>query len=226
MAEIKKVLKLNKCEYCDKNLPWGAKAISYLPELKTAIIKGCVPVLVELDTKKLPALILKKCIVIDHHNAYKNRKASILQVLHLLKLQPSREQLLIAANDSGYIPAMIKMGETMKEIEKIRRLDWLAQGITPQKTEQVLKEYAAREVRNNVIIVHQKEFCFAPATDKAFFEQNILFICEDGRTVWFNTPEKSLRCIRNLLLAVGADRPLLEMHALKYKKKWLNSSCT
>jgi len=39
--------------------------------------------------------------VIDHHGIYANNKASILQILDLLGLKPTKDEEMIAAIDAG-----------------------------------------------------------------------------------------------------------------------------
>ncbi len=53
-----------------------------------------------------------------------------MQIPELLNIELSRWQQLIAANDCGYIPAMLKMDASNNEIEAIRKADRKAQGVT------------------------------------------------------------------------------------------------
>jgi hypothetical protein len=45
---------------------------------------------------------------IDHHGESAKNPASISQVLKLIGVEPSLEDELIAANDRGYIPEVIR----------------------------------------------------------------------------------------------------------------------
>lgn len=111
MIEIKNALAVAGQVVRDTNLSWGAKASAYGQEIKMAITGGhFIPVLVELELDiELPE---NSFVVVDHHNDSAGRPASILQVLDLLGLEPTRHQLLVAADDSSYIPGMLAMEAT------------------------------------------------------------------------------------------------------------------
>ena len=51
-----------------------------------------------------------------------SRPASILQVCELLGIAPTRKMQLVAANNSGHIPAMINMGAAKSEIAIFQNL--------------------------------------------------------------------------------------------------------
>lgn len=124
----------------------------------------------------------------DHHDANIEREASVLQVLALLGLEPNWRQRLIAANDSGYIPAMLQLGATREEIEQIRREDWKAQNISDELINEALTAYRNAQTVNGVLVIDMEHFCFAPVTDSAFWvqeRQNILFKFREGRTLYF-----------------------------------------
>ena len=78
---------------------------------------GKKTILVELTQD---SQILENAVIVDHHNDKADRPASILQVCQLLDIEPTRKMQLIAANDSGYILAMQKMGASQEEIDTIR----------------------------------------------------------------------------------------------------------
>ena len=61
-------------------------------------------------------------ITIDHHNENSDKPSSIEQIAELLNIELNFEQQLIAANDRGYIPEMIKMGASQEKISEIRKL--------------------------------------------------------------------------------------------------------
>lgn len=191
MQEIKKILSENGVPFEDKNLCWGASASSYAEEIQKAIDNGFTPVLVELKND-ISEDLFAKCLVVDHHDAYVGRPASVLQVLEMLNLQPTRQQQLIAANDSGYIPAMLEMGASRSEVEEIRRMDWQAQGISEDLAAEAMKAYEEKKIENGVFVIEMEHFCFAPVTDAAFWDQpsqNILFRFREGRTLYFGKSE-------------------------------------
>ena len=193
MREIKNILIAGGLAFEDADLAWNnAKASVYAAAIKTALASGFTPVLVEL-VQDISLELLAQCLVVDHHNQYVDCPASLLQVLNLLGLEPTRKQMLLAANDSGYIPAMLALGASREEVEAIRALDWQAQGLTQKMIAEALAAYAQAEVINGVIVVKMPQFTIAPVTDAAFWDQpsqNLLLVVADGRTIYFGDGEK------------------------------------
>jgi len=185
MLTIRKLLGNSGQKFYDKQLKWGAKASTYTEEIQwvSESSGGGVPVLVELEVDiKLP----ESAIVVDHHNDRSGEEASILQVVRMLGYAPSRQQILVAANDSGYIPAMLGMNASLEEIADIRRRDREAQGVTEEmerQAEEAISNY--REARG-VIIVHLPHNKFSTVTDRLFPQwddgrENLVVVCDtDG----------------------------------------------
>ncbi len=179
MITIRDLVASTGTGFYDAKLAWGAKASDYRTVIELAHNDKRTPVLVELEVDfKLPA----SAIVIDHHGNRSGEEASIIQTIKLLDLMPTREHLLIAANDSGYIPAMQAMGATQAEIDDIRRRDRQAQGVEDwmeRDAERAIKE-ATEEMGMRVVrLPHNK---FSVMTDRLFNtwpdgKQNLLVIC-------------------------------------------------
>jgi len=176
MATIKNLLKKEGVAYSDAGLAWGASTSKYGDEIEKVAKEGKTPVIIELAVdSKLPDNVIN----VDHHNENASRPASILQVCELLGVKPTREMQLVAANDSGYIPAMLAKGATKEEINAIRYKDRACQGITPEQEKQAEEAIAgAREVCGVTVIkmAHSKT---ATVTDRLFDpdkKQNILII--------------------------------------------------
>lgn len=188
MSEIKNILKANALPFADNGLAWhNATASAYSAQIQQALTDGFKPVLVELKPD-IAEDVLAQCVIVDHHDANIAREASVLQVLALLGLEPNWRQRLIAANDSGYIPAMLQLGATREEIEQIRREDWKAQNISDELINEALTAYRNAQTVNGVLVIDMEHFCFAPVTDSAFWvqkRQNILFKFHEGRTLYF-----------------------------------------
>src|SRR3990167_2856633 len=110
MLTIRKFLEEKGQEVFDRRLEWGAKASFYASEIMQAAMEGKIPVLIELERDyPLP----ESTILIDHHGERSGEESSLFQVFGLLGSHAnSYEDRLIAANDSGYIPAMLAMGAT------------------------------------------------------------------------------------------------------------------
>jgi len=72
---------------------------------------------------------------IDHHAYTDDDRTSpfsaIEQVASRLGVELTKWQMLVAANDRGYIPAMLSAGASAEEVSQIRSLDRAAQGVTP-----------------------------------------------------------------------------------------------
>jgi len=84
---------------------------------------------------------------IDHHR-YRDEDrshplSSLEQVAEIMGVELDGRQQLVAANDRGYIPAMLELGATDAEVDDVRRQDRQAQGITSEDEEQAEKDLAA-----------------------------------------------------------------------------------
>lgn len=165
MQIIRDLLMTRYQEFFDKQLEWGAKASAYTKEISEVMMEGKVPVLIELELDtELPSSV----IVIDHHGNRSGEEASLLQVIRLLGLTPTRDQLLVAANDSGYIPAMFRLGATEKEVSRIRSWDREAQGVTGLMEHQAEKAISKAENRNGVVVVRLPHTKSSTVTDRLF----------------------------------------------------------
>ena len=125
MLEIKKILDEKKLKYYDSKLVWGAKLSSYTSHFDDQQFFVGIELNIDCPTPK-------HYIEVDHHNQKSNLPSSIEQIAELLDIELNRDQLLIAANDKGYIPALEAAGATSDEILKIRKADRVAQGVTEE----------------------------------------------------------------------------------------------
>lgn len=192
MVEIINVCREAGVEFFDKHLGWGAAASAYSEEIAAAVSEGKTPVLVELA---LDIEVPEVALVVDHHNENAGKPASILQVLDLLGMEPSREQQLIAANDCGYIPGMLALGATLEEVAKVRYADRAAQGITPEQEQEAECAIAAAEVVNGITIVKMAHSKTATVCDRLFSpkkEQRLLILSGDGESNFFGDGELCL----------------------------------
>jgi hypothetical protein len=126
----------------DKGLSWGAHASAYREEIEQALAQGQTPVLVELEDDL--GLGPRWIILVDHHGPRAGAEAptslhQIFELLGLPKARWSRWFELVAANDRGYIPALIQAGATREEIIEVRAADRRAQGITEEQEDAVAK---------------------------------------------------------------------------------------
>lgn len=189
MVEIIDVCRKVGVEVVDSHLGWGAAASTYSEEIAAAVSEGKQVVLVELA---LDIELPETAIVVDHHNEMSSRPASILQVLALLGMDATRWQQLVAANDCGYIPAMLSMGAIPEEVAAVRLADRSAQGITPEQEAEAERAIGCREVINGVTVVRMNHSKTATVTDRLFNsekEQRLLVLSEDGESNFFG-PKK------------------------------------
>lgn len=143
----------------DKTLSWGTRASACEAEIRAALGRGEMPVLIELEND-LPADIGRsRLIEIDHHGARagKDRPSSLRQIHHLIDAarRPAwtRHHALVAANDIGYVPAMRALGATPQEIRAIRDADRRAQGITAQIEAESRRAIRAAEREGSLTVV-------------------------------------------------------------------------
>jgi hypothetical protein len=190
MMAIRELLEGVGAEYVDHQLGWGAKVDSYKEEIEEALAVGKMPVCIELQGAA--ATYGDEVVVVDHHSYgdidYTDCPASILQVCNLLGIEPDRHQLLIAANDSGYIPGMLAMGATSEEVAEIRRLDRAAQGITPEQEAEAERALQAREHIGCATVVRMAHSKCATVTDALFGSKDadsLLVVCDDGERDYF-----------------------------------------
>lgn len=180
MVAIREFLSFIGTGFYDKKLGWGAKASAYKSEIAEVTSQGKIPVLVELEVDiELPA----STIVIDHHGDRSAEKASLTQVIEFFGRRPTREDKLIAANDSGYIPAMQAMGATQAEIDSIRLRDRQAQGVTPEMERQAEEAIAKKTTfPDGVVMVEIPHTKCSTVTDRLFptwpnGKENLLVVC-------------------------------------------------
>lgn len=201
MVQIKKRLREADANFLDKGLGWGAHASAYAEEIAQASAEGKKIILVELDNmsapktnwspEKVAVMLPEDAIAVDHHGERAGEPASILQVLHLLGLKPNRWDNLIAANDAGFIPAMLAMGATPKEVASVRLADRTAQGITPEQEVEAERAIAQAETSGRLTVVHMAHSKTACITDRLHkgaggpgYDQ-LLIISADGERNFF-----------------------------------------
>ena len=180
MLEIKKILKSKKLTVHDENLQWdNAKLSKYGDKLNDTDF--FVGIELESDIKTPPNYLL-----IDHHNENVEKPSAIEQIADLLDIALNREQQLVAANDKGYIPAMIAMGATPKEIEDIRSRDRKAQGATDE--DERLGEKSTKEnsdYKGDVLIVKSLTNRFSTITDRLWGKTNKLLIYNEESLTYY-----------------------------------------
>ncbi|HPI31211.1 MAG TPA: hypothetical protein PLS26_11860 [Bacteroidales bacterium] len=185
MLEILKILRKKGFQYVDKNLKWGARLSSYADcfDHKNIFVG------IELTKDIKPP---KHYLEIDHHNENVGKESSLEQIAELTKTKLNRRQTLIAANDKGYIPAMVKLGASGQEIKRIRRADRKAQGVTlkdERLAEKSIKENLS--VIGNITVVCSYTDFFSTIADR-LYPCNKLLIFNENNITYFGEGVKKL----------------------------------
>lgn len=180
MLTIRELLDAHQQLYFDKQLRWdNANLSAYSSELAEYGNQVDITIygieLHEQSLSEIPANYQR----IDHHNDYTDRPSALEQIAHMLHIPLSRHQQLVAANDSGYIPAMVKAGASQEEIDDIRRQDRKTQGVTEedeQLAEQAIKEKTMME---DVIVVKAYSTRFSPICDRLYPYKRLLIYTDE-----------------------------------------------
>lgn len=117
---------------------------------------------------------------IDHHNDFANKPSSLEQVATLLGLEMDRHMQLVAANDSRYIPGMIKLGASQEEIDDIRRADRAAQGVS--EGDESLAEESLKSCKGNsydLYVVKSLTSKFSTICDRKYPYRRLLIYNDD-----------------------------------------------
>jgi len=147
MVSIQKILTETGEKIFDNALSWNnAKLSTYKQEMES-LAEDEIPVFIELQ---LDCSFSDNSIIIDHHNenAGIDKATSIEQVAALIDIKLNRFQQLISANDRGHIRGMMKLCATEDEIQKIRRFDREAQGVTEED-----EKLAERSIRERLEVI-------------------------------------------------------------------------
>lgn len=118
---------------------------------------------------------------IDHHNDFANKPSSLEQVATLLGLEMDRHMQLVAANDSRYIPGMIKLGASREEIDDIRRADRTAQGVSEDDDERLAEESlkSCKGDASNLYVVKSLTSKFSAICDRMYPYRRLLIYNDD-----------------------------------------------
>lgn len=179
MLAIRALLEEHQIPFIDRDLAWGAKWNDYQDVIDQFNWNAQTLVGLELSGTKP-----ERAKLIDHHNELSHLPSSIEQVATLLGFTLSRYQLLVSANDKGYIPAMRAMGATEEEIQTIRRLDRQAQGVT-EEMESAAEPAIAEGKRIKQVLVIESAFSkFAPIADRLANKKRVLIYFNNELTYY------------------------------------------
>jgi hypothetical protein len=188
-VEIRKILQGANISHVVTRQKWGATWDKLEPE----VVK-----LVEDFIKENPCAVIYGIELggsarwgvnnIDHHvyrdeNRY-NEKSSIEQISTLLGVELSRHQLLVAANDRGYIPAMKDLGATENEIKVVRAQDRLAQGVTPDQEAQAVADIKSAKIKEGKWFIRCPKGSTSAITDRIFGQYSELITVDEVNGKW------------------------------------------
>lgn len=190
MIEIRKLLESKGMHYEDRHLSWDNASLSAYSDIIDASPDAQFYGIELKEDIPLPSHYVR----IDHHNDFNKRPAAILQTAQILGVPTERRHLLVAANDAGYIPAMMadNLNATQSEIDEIRRLDRLYQGVTAE--DELL---AQQSIDINLItsddfmLVKSLTSHFSPICDRLFPYERLL-IYTDTEWVFYGKGKDNL----------------------------------
>lgn len=222
MMTIKKHLEENGVAYIDKGLGWGAKLSDYSPEIEQAEREGKEIYAIELeesDDINLPQRYHR----IDHHNDLRINPSSLEQVLALLSVAPTREDMLIAANDKDYIPGMKSLNATDEEIGRIRKADRKAQGVTGEEELQAIEDIKNnKSMQRGITVVKTACKRFSPICD-ALYPYKTLAIYNDSEATIYGENVDTIRTYLSEL--IGDDKIYFGSGFVGIKKETVNKEC-
>ena len=182
MLTIKQMLEgRDDCKILDEQLRWDNASLSaYQSDLST--YEGHDFYGIELK-EDIP--LPENYHPIDHHNDKYNLQSSLEQIADIFGIELNHHQLLVAANDKGYIPAMKSMGATDEEIENIRLQDRQAQGVTEEDerlADQSIKENLTQY--GSITIVKALTHRFSAICDKLYLSPEYAKVPNDKLLIY------------------------------------------
>ena len=190
MIEIKKLLERYGCQFHDAGLRWDN---AELDAYRDVLEQNPDASFIGIELRDPGHLSTKfNYTLIDHHNELSDRPAAILQVAAMLGVEPNRRLLLVAANDSGYIPAMQAIGATEEEMAAIRKEDRAAQGVSDE--DELLAQLSIANhlsKHGNLLVVHALTSCFSPICDRLFPYRHLL-VYTDSEWVFYGSGKDAL----------------------------------
>ena len=172
MLTIRQMLEDRKdCVVIDKHLRWDNARLSvYQNELQHYLDNNIYGI--ELQEDIVPPANYRR---IDHHNDWNDKPSALEQVSELLGVSLSRDQQLVAANDKGYIPAMVAMDATDEEIAGIRQRDRAAQGVSQEEERQAIQSIDKSMSRyGDLLVVKSLTSRFSPICDRLYPYRSLL----------------------------------------------------
>lgn len=188
MATIRQLLDDNGENYIDHNLSWSNADVNAYYDDMLARQHSTLFYGIELRGNAPGGV---GYVLIDHHNENSGKVSSIEQVAEVLGLKLSRYQQLVAANDAGYIGAMLAIGATRQEVEDIRLRDRQMQGVTAAEEEVAEKELADVQVCNGIKVVKTSLCHFSPLVDR-LYPYGQLLVYSNSELTYYGSDSRTL----------------------------------
>jgi hypothetical protein len=191
-VEIRRILRGLKIDHVVTRQTWGATWAGLEPAVVTEIEgflsanPSAVVYGVELGgPSRFGAMNIDHHIYRDENRS--NEKSSIEQVAVLLGVELTSHQALVAANDKGWIPALLAMGASANEIKIVRAQDRLCQGVTPDQEAQAVADIATAEVHGSKWLIRCPKGSTSAITDRIFGQYSELLTIDgqNGKWIYF-----------------------------------------
>lgn len=197
-VQIKNILEKKNIKTLVTKQGWGASWSGLEPEIKEEIKNKTKNF--KIFGVELQGPAPEGAVNIDHHiydgDDRSNERSSLEQVADLVGYKLTLYEQFVAANDKGFIPAMIELAktknlsetETQKMIEKVRLQDRAAQGITPEQERIAEKAIQEAEVSDRLTVVRMSHSKTATVCDRLYGGyKNLLVISDDGEVNFFGS---------------------------------------
>lgn len=186
MNEIEKILSSKNEKFENKNLSWGAKLSFYKEELEKYKNDESIAIYgIELE-KDIE--ISNDYIEIDHHGKNDDKPSSLEQIAEILNIDLTKEQKLIAANDSRYICGMKNLCAIQDKIENIRKLDRKIQGVTQEDEELAKESINSSQDR----YIYSKTSYFSAISDEVYFKFPNYVIYNDDKILFYGYKKQNI----------------------------------
>lgn len=194
MCTIRDMLSERHVTFYDRSLRWDNAVLSQYHDVleQYAGVDGVTIYGIELtEDTDCPANYVR----IDHHNDFSNRPSSLLQVADIMDVPVSRFYQLVAVNDERYIPGMLSMGASDKEISRIRMLDRKSQGVTEEDEQAAVRSINENKILcGNLTVLRSYSRAFSPICDRLYPYGNLLVYTEH-EAVYYGSMVPQLKCM-------------------------------
>ncbi|MBD3843438.1 MAG: hypothetical protein IE909_16460, partial [Campylobacterales bacterium] len=194
-----KLLQRVNAKIVDKNLSWGAKISDYLEEINQ-LKAGEVAVFVELEQDIKPTIEYE---IIDHHGEYSHFPTALEQIASKFNIALDRFQTLVCINDKYHINGLKKAGISSQEIETIRQMDRMAQGVTEEDELLGVEAIKTCKTINKIPIYFSKTNNFSVITDRVN-HQNYVIYSESAVCVYTVKSKRTLEIFKEFIKAKQA----------------------